>query len=140
MSDLLNSTAPLSSDISMILQLLALGIILLGFAVVKRRNLKVHGFLMLLTTLVNTVSILVVMIPVALNLGSISIPGFNFLFRTHIILGILVESVAVYIVADWRFQNPGPTCIQRKNWMLTLSIFWIAQLLIGMLLYMRLYH
>ena len=140
MSDLLNSAAPLSSDISMILQLVALGLILVGFIIVKRRNLKVHGGLMFLATLVNTVSILVVMIPVALRLASVSVPGFNFLFRTHIILGILVESVAIYIVADWRFQKPGPTCIQRKNWMLSLSIFWIAELLVGMLLYMRLYQ
>ena len=139
MSDLLESAAPLSSDISMILQLAALGIILVGFAIVKRRNLKVHGIFMFLATLMNTASILVVMVPVALNLVNISIPGFNFLFRTHMVLGVLVESVAVFIVADWRFQNPGPTCIQRRNWMLTLSLFWIAELLIGMILYIRLY-
>jgi uncharacterized membrane protein YozB (DUF420 family) len=140
MSDLLSSSAPLSSDISMLLQLGSLGIIILGFAVVKRRNFKVHGVLMFLATLANTASILVVMVPVALSLADISIPGFNFLFRAHIILGLLVEGVAVYIVADWRFQNPGPTCFQRKNWMLTLTLFWIAELIAGMLLYMRLYQ
>ena len=139
MSDLLDSAAPLSSDISMILQLAALGLILMGFAIVKRRNLKAHGVFMFLATLMNTASILVVMVPVALNLANISIPGFNFLFRTHMMLGVIVESVAVFIVADWRFQNPGPTCIQRRNWMLTLSLFWIAELLVGMILYMRLY-
>lgn len=139
MSDILSSSAPLSSDISMILQLVVLGIILVGFAVVKRRSYKVHGIFMFLATLVNTASILVVMIPVALRVTDTSLPGLSFVFRTHIILGLLIEGVAIYLVADWRFQNPGPTCIQRKKWMLTLTIGWISELIFGMLLYMKLY-
>ena len=139
MSDLLSSSAPLSSDISMILQLVALGLILVGFAVVKKKSFKGHGMLMFLATLVNLASILVVMVPVALNIGDTSLPGFNFLFRSHIVLGLLVIGGAAYIVADWRFQNPGPTCFQRKNWMLTLTMFWIAELVVGMMLYMKLY-
>lgn len=139
MSDILSSSAPLSSDISMILQLVALGIILVGFAVVKKRSYKAHGALMFLATLTNLVSILVVMVPVALNLGDTSLPGFNFLFRTHIILGLMIIGGAGYIVIDWRFKEPGPTCFQRKKWMLTLTMFWIAELIVGMMLYMKLY-
>ncbi len=129
----------MSSDISMILQLVVLGIILVGFIVVKRRSFRVHGILMALATLVNTASILVVMVPVALRLVDSSLPNFSFFFRTHILLGLLIEGVAIYLVADWRFQNPGPTCFQRKKWMLTLTIVWIAELLLGMIVYMKLY-
>ena len=139
MSDLLSSSAPLSSDVSMIMQLVALGIILVGFVVVKKRGYKVHGILMALAALVNTASILVVMVPVALSLVDTSLPNFNFFFRAHILLGLAVELAALYIVVDWRFQNPGPTCFQRKNWMLTLTMGWIANLLLGMIVYMKLY-
>ena len=139
MSDILSSAAPLSSDISMILQLVALGIILVGFVVVKKKNYKVHGAMMFLATLVNLASILVVMVPVALNLGDSSLPGFNFLFRSHIVLGLAVIGGAAYIVAEWRFKEPGPTCFQRRKWMLTLTMFWIAELVVGMMLYMKLY-
>ena len=139
MSDILSSSAPLSSDISMILQLVVLGIILVGFIVVKRRSFRVHGIFMFIATLVNTASILVVMIPVALRLVNSSLPNFSFFFRTHVLLGLLIEGVAIYLVADWRFQNPGPTCFQRKKWMLTLTIMWIAELLLGMIVYMKLY-
>ncbi|MES0325742.1 MAG: hypothetical protein ABUK18_07670 [Candidatus Bathyarchaeia archaeon] len=79
------------------------------------------------------------MIPVALRLGDSSIAGLNMLFRAHALIGLIVEATAVYLVADWRFQKPGPTCFQRKNWMLTLTLVWIGELILGMLLYMKLY-
>lgn len=139
MSDLLSTSAPVTSDISMILQLAVMGVILVGFVFAKRRSFMPHGAVMFIATLLNTGSILVVMIPVALRLGVSSITGLNMLFRTHALLGLIIESMAIYILADWRFQKPGPTCFQRKNWMLTLTLVWIGELILGMLLYMRLY-
>ncbi len=139
MSDLLSTSAPLSSDISVILQLVVMGMILVGFVVARRRSFMPHGVLMFIATLLNTVSILVVMIPVALRLGDSSAIGFNMLFRAHVVLGVIVEAAAIYLVADWRFQKPGPTCFQRKNWMLTLTLVWMGELILGLLLYMRLY-
>lgn len=139
MSDLLSTSAPLSSDISVILQLVVMGLILVGFVVARRRSFMPHGVLMFIATLLNTVSILVVMIPVALRLGDSSIIGLNMLFRAHAVLGVIVAAAAIYLVADWRFQKPGPTCFQRKNWMLTLTLVWMAELILGLLLYMRLY-
>lgn len=139
MSDLLSTSAPVSSDISMILQLVVMGVILVGFVLANKRRLMPHGAVMLIATLLNTGSILVVMIPVALRLGDSSIAGINLLFRTHALIGLIVEAMAVYLVADWRFQKPGPTCFQRKNWMLTLTLVWIGELILGMLLYMKLY-
>ncbi|MBC8463233.1 hypothetical protein H8D76_02625 [Candidatus Bathyarchaeota archaeon] len=139
MSDLLSTSAPVSSDISMILQLTVIGVILVGFVFAKRRSFMPHGIVMFIAMLLNTGSILVVMVPGALRLGDSSFIGFNMLFRTHAILGLIVEAAAIYILADWRFQKPGPTCFQRKKWMLTLTLLWIGELILGMLLYMRLY-
>ena len=139
MSDLLSTSAPVSSDISMILQLAVMGLILVGFVVAKRRSFMPHGVVMFIATLLNTGTILVVMIPMALRLGDSSIPGLNLLFRTHALLGLIVEALSVYLVADWRFQKPGPTCFHRKNWMLTLTLVWIGELILGMLMYLKLY-
>ena len=139
MSDLLSTSAPVSSDISMILQLVVMVVILVGFVFANKRSFMSHGVVMFIATLLNTGSILVVMIPVALRLGDSSIIGFNMLFRTHALLGIIIEAAAIYLLADWRFQKPGPTCFQRKNWMLTLTLVWIGELILGMLLYIRLY-
>jgi uncharacterized membrane protein YozB (DUF420 family) len=139
MASILNTPAPLSSEISMVLQLLALVIIIIGFIVVKRKKFVPHGVIMSAATIMNTLAILTVMIPVALRLADTSIPEFNLLFRTHSLLGLIVETIAIYIVAEWRFQKPSPTCFQRKSWMLGLSLFWMAELIIGMLLFMKLY-
>ena len=116
-----------------------MGVILVGFVFANRRRFMSHGAVMFIATLLNTGSILVVMIPVALRLGDSSIAGLNMLFRAHALIGLIVEATAVYLVADWRFQKPGPTCFQRKNWMLTLTLVWIGELILGMLLYMKLY-
>ncbi|MFH1179266.1 MAG: hypothetical protein V1710_02785 [Candidatus Bathyarchaeota archaeon] len=139
MASILNTSAPLSSEISMTLQLLALGVLIIGFLIVKRKNYTSHAVIMLIATIMNTAAILTVMIPVALRLAATSIPEINFLFRSHILLGLIVEVVSIYILADWRYQEPGPTCFQRKNWMLGLSLFWMTELIIGMILFMKLY-
>jgi hypothetical protein len=139
MAGLLNTPAPFSSELSMLMQLIALSILIIGFIIVKRKMYTYHGALMFVALLTNTVAILTVMIPVALRLTDTSIPGFNLLFRSHALLGLIVEGISIYLVADWRFREPGPTCFQRKNWMLGLSLFWMTELIIGMLLFMKLY-
>jgi uncharacterized membrane protein YozB (DUF420 family) len=140
MANLLNTTAPLSSELSLILQLLSLAVLVIGFIVVKRKNYKIHGGAMFAAGALNVISVLIVMLPVALRLLDNSIPGFNFLFRSHILLGIVVIALAGYILVEWRFQNPGPTCFQRKKWMLGLSLGWMAQVIMGILLFLRLYQ
>ena len=139
MASLLDTNAPMSSEISMILQLAALCVLVIGFIIVKRRKYMPHGVTMFIATLLNIASVVAVMLPVAFSLGDTSIPGFNLLFRSHIILGIAILAISIWILADWRFQKPGPTCFQRKNWMLGLGVVWTAQLIIGMLLFLKLY-
>ncbi len=139
MASLLNTTGPLSSELSMILQLLSLSILLVGFIIVKQKNYKLHGITMSAAGILNTISVLVVMIPVALRLTDTSIPGFTLLFRSHILLGLVVIAISGYILIDWRFQNPGPTCFQRKKWMLGLSLAWMAQVIMGILVFLKLY-
>jgi uncharacterized membrane protein YozB (DUF420 family) len=140
MASLLNTNAPMSSEISMILQLAALGILVIGFIIVKRKKYMPHGATMFIATLLSIASVATVMLPSVFNLEPTSIPGFNLLFRSHIILGIAVLAVSVWITADWRFQKPGSTCFQRRKWMLGLSLVWTAQLIIGMLLFLKLYQ
>ena len=90
-------------------------------------------------TLMNTVAVLIVMIPVALRLGGASIPGFNFIYKLHALLGFSVEVIGIFILANWRFQKPGPTCFLRKKWMLGLSLAWMAEVILGILIFMKLY-
>ena len=138
MASLLNTTAPLSSELSLIMQLIALTLLVGGFIVVKQKKYMPHGSIMFVATLANLVSVLTVMVPVALRLGRISVPGFNLLFRTHAVMGVIVLGATGFIQWEWRFQKPGPTCFNKKKWMLGLAIAWIAQLILGIILFMRL--
>jgi len=139
MANLLNTNAPLSSELSMILQLLSLGILVVGFIIVKQKKYNIHGTTMLAAGILNLVSILTVMLPVALRLVNVTISGFTLLFRSHILLGLVVIAISCYILIDWRFQTPGPTCFQRKKWMLGLSLAWMAQVIMGILVFLKLY-
>lgn len=139
MANLLNTTAPLSSEISMIIQVVSLVIIIIGFVIVKQKKYRIHGIMMFSATLMNTAAVLIVMVPVAIRLSSSSIPGLNLTFRAHFLIGLIVELIAIYISIDWRFQKPGPTCFQRKKWMLGLSLTWIAEVILGILVFTKLY-
>jgi uncharacterized membrane protein YozB (DUF420 family) len=140
MSNLFGTTAPLASEISMFIQLLTFSILIIGFIVVKRNLFKIHGTVMFTAALLNIISVLLYMIPSAIDLADTSIPGFNILFRTHILLGIFIVGLSGYILLDWRFQEPGPTCFQNKKWMLGLALTWTAQIILGILFFMRLYQ
>ena len=140
MANLLNTNAPMSSELSMILQLLSLGILVVGFIIVKQKKHNIHGMTMFAAGILNLVSILTVMIPVALRLVTATISGFTLIFRTHILLGITVIAISGYILLDWRFQKPGPTCFQRKKWMLGLSLAWMAQVILGIIVFLKIYQ
>jgi uncharacterized membrane protein YozB (DUF420 family) len=139
MSSLLNTSAPLISEISVIFQLVSLSFLLIGFLFVKQNKLRYHGVFMFLASILNIITVLTVMLPTALGLIETSIPGFNLLFRSHILLGLFVIGLSGYILVNWRFMEPGPTCSQNKKWMLGLSLAWMAQIIIGILLFTRLY-
>lgn len=139
MASLLNTSAPFSSELSMLIQLLGLGLLIIGFIIVQRKKYGSHGAVMFAAVTMNSLAILTVMIPVALRLTETSIPGFNLLFRSHVLLGFIVETISIYILTEWRFQKPGPTCFQRKNWMLSLGMLWMTEVIIGILLFMKLY-
>jgi uncharacterized membrane protein YozB (DUF420 family) len=140
MANLLDTTAPLSSEISMIIQLISLVILIVGFVIVKRKEFRIHGIVMFSATLMNTAAVLIVMIPVAIRLFGTSIPGFNLVSRLHFLIGLIVELIAAYLLIDWRFQKPGPTCFKRKKWMLGLGLTWIAEVILGILVFTKLYQ
>jgi uncharacterized membrane protein YozB (DUF420 family) len=140
MANLLDTTAPLSSEISMIIQLMSLVILIVGFVIVKRKEYRIHGIVMFSATLMNTAAVLIVMIPVAIRLFGTSIPGFNLVSRLHFLIGLIVELIAAYLLIDWRFQKLGPTCFKRKKWMLGLGLTWIAEVILGILVFTKLYQ
>jgi len=140
MSSLLGTYAPLWSDVNLILQLAILAALGSGAIIVKRKQLARHGYVMATCVALNTVSILLVMVPVARGLlGSGQLTQLTALTALHAAVGVAVEVAAVYLVAVWRFRKPGLTCFRHKGWMRGLAVAWALEATLGVLVYVMLY-
>jgi uncharacterized membrane protein YozB (DUF420 family) len=140
MSGLLSTYAPLWSDVNLILQLVILAALGGGAVIVKRKQLARHGYVMAACVALNTVSIFLVMAPVALGLlGGGQLTRLTGLTALHVAIGVAVEAAAVYLVSVWRFRKPGPTCLRYKRWMRALAGAWAFEAALGVLIYVMLY-
>jgi len=138
-SNLLWTNAPLSSDISLIIQVAV--ILVLSGAVyrAKGRLFLQHAYLMLACTVLNTASVALVMIPVAWALiRGVALSGFMVLVLVHAITGIIVLTVSYYLMWVWRLGKPGP-CFKQKNKMRLLAAAWVAEVFAGIAVYYLLY-
>ena len=129
----------LSSDVNLLIQLGLLGLLTSGILYVKRFKVDLHGKLLLLTVLVNGISIVAVMIPSAIRiLDGASLNSFTFIVGMHSIIGLIVELVGLYIAIDW-FIKKYPSCIQFKPYMRIISPLWVFLTVFGLYLYVSLY-
>ena len=139
MSNLLGTSAPLSSDISLVIQVAV--ILVLSGAVyrAKGRRFLQHAYLMLACTILNTASVALVMVPVAWALiQGVALSGFMVLVLVHAITGITVLAASYYLMWVWRLDKPGP-CFKQKNKMRLLAAAWVAEVAAGIAVYYLLY-
>jgi hypothetical protein len=95
---------------------------------------------MLVLTLLNLASIIVVMAPVAYRLLiMLSISLFSLITVLHALFGLVVLFLSMRILLFWRFRKPGLTCYKMKNQMLKLYLFWVAEVILGIALFYQLY-
>jgi hypothetical protein len=138
-SNILGTPAPLSSDISLVIQVAV--ILVLSGAVyrAKGRLFLQHAYLMLVCTILNTASVALVMIPVAWALiQGVALSGFMVLVLVHAITGITVLIASYYLMWVWRLDKPGP-CFKQKNKMRLLAAAWVVEVAAGIAVYYLLY-
>ena len=140
MSGFLGTYAPLWSDVNLTLQLVILAALGGGAVIVKRKQLARHGYVMAACVALNTVSILIVMVPVARGLiGGQQLTQLTGLATLHAAAGVAIQAAAVYLVAVWRVRKPGPTCLRYKGWMRALAMVWAVEAALGVFIYVMLY-
>ncbi len=128
------------SELDLYLQLILLVGLTIGLILAKRKKLSQHGWLMFTLTIINVASILVVMVPVAVNIFlRFLTASFTLIVILHGALGLVVLFLSTRILINWRFRKPGETCYKMKNEMLRLYLFWFAQVLLGIAIYYELY-
>jgi uncharacterized membrane protein YozB (DUF420 family) len=127
---------------SLILQLIVLGLLLLGFNFKRKKLYRQHGFLMSAAVLIHLISILVVMVP---SFGAIVFfeTGLStyivVLSIVHGLLGLSAFILGLWLVAFWRFRQSPQKCFTKKKAMRLTIILWITAIILGAILYFILY-
>ena len=124
------------STLNLILQFVVLGVLAFGIQSAKKKRLNMHGYIAFAALSLNTLSILVVMLPSASRImAGASQSGFTLMVAAHALLGFIVEALGAYIVLRWRFQTPGPTCWKMKGLMRVLAALWTVSVVLGAYVY-----
>jgi uncharacterized membrane protein YozB (DUF420 family) len=136
---ILGTSAPVRSDITLIIQVVILAV--LGFSITKakRKEHTIHAYLMLGSLTATLWNALIVMVPKARSLVRLYRPyGLSILIRIHMTFGVIVLVLGIYILGVWRLEEPGP-CFKQKRKMRILSVLWLLGILGGFVIYYMLY-
>jgi hypothetical protein len=129
-----------TSQLNLYIQLIIVIGLTIGLFLSRKKKLVQHGWLMLVLTLLNLASIIVVMTPVAYRLlMMLSISSFSLITVLHALFGLVVLSLSMRILLVWRLRKPGLTCYKMKDQMLKLYLFWVAEVILGIAMFYQLY-
>lgn len=131
------------ADLSLVLQVSILTLLFVGLVLKLGGKHFWHGVLMLSALALHTVSIFAVMVPslMVLRQSILAFPSDRFSIVTifHVVFGVSVEIMAVWLVSAWHLQREVGPCAHRKKWMRITFSFWVAALALGILVYVLLY-
>lgn len=131
----------LGAFVSLVIQIVVLGLLLYGYAVKRQLKFRQHGIIMAIAVFLHLSTILVIMIPsfvlavvpyyiIPFPAEAISITGL-----IHGIAGIIAIVLGLGLVGAWRFSKDFQGCFKRKNFMRITITAWIIALLLGFVLY-----
>lgn len=138
-----NPAAPFLSDLNLILQ--AVIVALLTFAVFfrLRHSFVRHAVMMGIAIGLHTAAILAIMVPSLLSMDGLLgnlLTRFSLITLTHSAVGSLVEILGVWLIAAWLADTTRvEKCVKRKNVMRVTIALWLAELVLGVYIYMMLY-
>jgi len=135
--------APLYADLNLVFQISILILLIAGISIARlKHKFNRHGALMGIAIILNTISIIIVMLPSFLSFSGLfadlSTPAA--IVITHAILGVLVEVLGIWLVANWIFRRKNIRgCVGKKNLMRATLLLWSIELFVGIYVYIMLY-
>ena len=130
----------MSPELNMLAQLVITGVLFAAILYAKRREFRLHGLVIAVAVVLNSLSILLIMVPSALRIFSgATLNSFTLAVGFHVVLGTITQLAAVYIVWGWRLREPGESCFRLGGRMRPLSGLWAAMFVLGALVYYMLY-
>jgi len=109
----------------------------------KRRKFFLHGVTMIVAVALNALSFILIMGPSLFGLGSFIIAQtldmISIVAVIHGVFGAVTEILGLWVVGIWRLQSSIQKCVRKKRIMRVTLAIWLIALLLGILLYTRLY-
>jgi len=128
---------------NLVFQIVILALLFVSLVLKKKRNYFLHGSTMLIATVLNAFSFILVMGPSFLGLGQLIVdrPLFVVSVATvaHGILGAVAEILALWVVVSWRLRSSTKYCARKRKVMRVTIVLWLIALFSGILLYALLY-
>jgi len=135
----LGTSAPLHSDLSLIVQVITLAVLIYGITRIKKKEYMRHAYLMLGGLTLTLWNAFIVMVPKARSLVRMYRPyGLSILVRIHLTFGVIVLLLGFYLMWVWKLEEPGP-CFKQSGKMRVLAGLWILEVLSGFVIYYLLY-
>ena len=135
----LGTSAPLQSDLSLIIQAVILVILVFAITWAKKKEYMRHAYLMLGGLTLTLWNAFIVMVPKARSLVRVWRPyGLSLLVRVHMTFGVIVFLLGFYLMWVWKLDEPGP-CFRKKKEMRFLAGLWVLEVLGGFVIYYLLF-
>jgi hypothetical protein len=129
-----------TSNISLILQAVLLLGLALGYLWMKQKKLVLHSYIMFTLYLVHILSVLFFMWSSAVAiLRSIPFTNLGYLTSLHGLLGVIVLALSTWVIWVWQFQKTVTNCYKMKKKMRILTIFWVSEAIVGLIMYYIIY-
>ena len=127
------------STLSLVVELVVLGLLIFGYTLKRKKKFHQHGITMTTALVLHLITIFSWMIwSFKSFLGAGSVDYGNFLvlvILAHVTFGIIAASLGVWLVASWHLQTDVQKCFGRKRIMLTTIALWSVAILLGIVLY-----
>jgi uncharacterized membrane protein YozB (DUF420 family) len=126
------------ATLSLVVELVALGLLLFGYNLKRNKNYRNHGITMTAAVVVHLILIFGWMIWSFLSFFSGPVDYANLLIITslvHVVLGIIAATLGIYLVAAWHLQLDVQGCFARKLIMDATIATWIIAIALGIALY-----
>ncbi len=135
----------LIATISLVIQLLVLGLLGIGFSYKRKLKYRLHGAIMSAAVIIHAFSILLIMIPsfLAVTSPNFALPEPHQLVYAagviHATAGILAFALGIWLMVAWRFGQNVQGCIKRKKFMFVTLALWVTAVVLGIILYFVFY-
>jgi uncharacterized membrane protein YozB (DUF420 family) len=124
-------------------QIVILAVLFASLVLKKRGNFLLHGSIVMVATILNAFSFILVMGPSLLNLEQFVVNQplniISMVTMAHASFGTIVEILAVWVVVSWRLRSSTRHCVRKRKIMRVTLALWLIAVFLGVLLYAFLY-